>query len=262
MQSTTRSDGRPRTRSMPLLSAKIGQISIAAELDEPFVADPEVVGHLVPDDVAHLAAQQLCVGSVQALERAAVDRDLVRQRALVAARAPRQRHSLVQAEERHTGGWFLLHDDGHVRHRVAELAREIVERIAHRLLEVEPGRIAHAAVAPASASTSATQRPHVRATPQSGVETMNAVPTAPQRAPLDGSPLVVSARWTTPSLPITAHSPGPNGPRIERTATGTHLSSPQEETATPSMPDAGRSPGRDRLPSGPPTAIDLIRCAP
>src|SRR5487761_1197219 len=225
MQSTTRSEGRPRTRSMPLLSAEIGQISIAAELDEPFVADPEVVGHLVPDDVAHLAAQQLCVGSVQALERAAVDRDLVRQRALVAARAPRQRHSR---------GWFLLHDDGHVRHRVAELAREIVERIAHRLLEVEPGRIAHAAVAPASASTSATQRPHVRATPQSGVETMNAVPTAPQRAPLDGRPLVVSARCTTPSLPITAHSPEPNTPRTECTATGHPLSSPQEETATPS----------------------------
>src|SRR3954462_9709736 len=79
------------------------------------------------------------------------------------------------------------------------------------------------------------QRPHVRAAPQSGVETRNAVPTAPQRAPLDGRPLSVSARWTTPSLPITAHSPGPNTPRVERTATGHPLSSPQDETATPSI---------------------------
>src|SRR5438067_4559233 len=94
------------------------------------------------------------------------------------------------------------------------------------------------------------QLPHVRDAPQSGVETRNAVPTAPQRAPLDGRPLCVSARCTTPSLPITAHSPGPNTPRVDRTATGHPLSSPQDETAPTACLKARSAPAAVSLGCG------------
>ena len=52
--------------------------SVAVELDEALVADPEVVGDLVQDDAFHLALEPRRVAAVEPLERAAEDRDLVR----------------------------------------------------------------------------------------------------------------------------------------------------------------------------------------
>ena len=51
---------------------------VAAHLLEALVADPEMVGNLVEHDVPYLAAESLRIGAVEALERPAVDRDLVR----------------------------------------------------------------------------------------------------------------------------------------------------------------------------------------
>src|SRR3954453_11699035 len=51
---------------------------VAAHLLETLVADAKMVGDLVKHDVSDLAAQSLRIGTVEALERAAVDRDLVR----------------------------------------------------------------------------------------------------------------------------------------------------------------------------------------
>ncbi len=51
--------------------------SVSVELDEPVVADPEVVSDLVQDDALDLAPQPFQVGAVQSLERAAEDSDLV-----------------------------------------------------------------------------------------------------------------------------------------------------------------------------------------
>jgi hypothetical protein len=54
-----------------------------------------VVRHLVQDDMPDLPVQQLAVIAVQALQRPAVDGDLVRQRADVPAGAPGERNPLV-----------------------------------------------------------------------------------------------------------------------------------------------------------------------
>ena len=51
---------------------------VATHLFEALVTDPEMVGNLVDHHVPDLAAQRLRIGAVEALERAAVDRDLVR----------------------------------------------------------------------------------------------------------------------------------------------------------------------------------------
>jgi hypothetical protein len=51
---------------------------VATHLFEALVADPEMVGNLVEYDVPDLAAKRLRIGTVEALERASVDRDLVR----------------------------------------------------------------------------------------------------------------------------------------------------------------------------------------
>src|ERR671936_2191110 len=77
---------------------------IAVELVEALVADAEVVRDLVQDDAADLVAENRMVAAVQPLERAAVDRDLVRRHGPVRARARRQRNAVVQAEQR-LPGW-------------------------------------------------------------------------------------------------------------------------------------------------------------
>ena len=49
---------------------------VPVDLDEPLVADAEVVGNLVKDDASDLPAQQLGIVAVEPPEWAAVDRDL------------------------------------------------------------------------------------------------------------------------------------------------------------------------------------------
>src|SRR5262249_43522969 len=92
-------------------------------------ADAEVVGLLGRAGPPHLLAQRLVIGAVETLERAAVDRDLVRQRAGVEAASPCQRDALVEPQQRLTVRRLLLDDDLHVRHLAPQIRRQRVERI-------------------------------------------------------------------------------------------------------------------------------------
>ena len=74
------------------------QYLIAVELDEPLVADAEVMRDLGQHHALDLALQALGILAVETFERAAVDRDLVRRNAAVIAASARQRHTLIQTE--------------------------------------------------------------------------------------------------------------------------------------------------------------------
>jgi hypothetical protein len=90
---------------------------------------------LVQHDAANLAPQAVGIRAVEAYERVAVDRDLVRQDAAVVTAAPRERNALVQAEQRLSGGRLLLDDDVDVRDLSPQLRRKRVERILDELVE-------------------------------------------------------------------------------------------------------------------------------
>jgi hypothetical protein len=74
---------------------------------------------LVQHDVPDLPAQHLRVPAVEPLERPAVDRDLVRQRAAVAAPSSRERNALIEAKERLPPRRLVLDDDLDVGDAVA-----------------------------------------------------------------------------------------------------------------------------------------------
>src|SRR5262245_30543763 len=61
--------------------------SVTVDFDQTLVADSEVMRDLVEDDASHLTAKQLRVLSAEPPERAAVDRDLVRQHSAVVTAA-------------------------------------------------------------------------------------------------------------------------------------------------------------------------------
>ena len=94
-----------------------------------------MVGHFVQDDALHLTAQQLGIGPVKAFERPLVDRDLVRERARVAARPARERDALVETEQRLAWRRLVLHDDLDVRELPAQVGRERVESVLDEALE-------------------------------------------------------------------------------------------------------------------------------
>jgi hypothetical protein len=71
---------------------------VAVDLDETFVADAEVVGHLVQDDASDLAAQARGIGTPETLERTPVDRDLVGSHPGIATTAPGQREPFVEPQ--------------------------------------------------------------------------------------------------------------------------------------------------------------------
>jgi hypothetical protein len=79
-------------------------VSVAVDLEQALVADPEVMGDLVEDNPSYLAAKALRVVSVETQQRSAVDGDLVRQHPAVMAAAPRQRHTLIETEQSVAGG--------------------------------------------------------------------------------------------------------------------------------------------------------------
>ena len=110
---------------------------ITIELDEALVADAEMVRDLVEHDAADLLAQPVAVGAVEADERIAVDRDLVGRDARVLAASLRQRHALVEPEERRAGCRLVLDDNRDVRHRLEQLGRQAVDRILDSLLEID-----------------------------------------------------------------------------------------------------------------------------
>jgi hypothetical protein len=95
-----------------------------------------MVRDLVEYDVSDVAAQQLGIVPVQAFERAAVDRDLVGQRARVIDPAPRERDALVEAEQRLPRRRLVLDDDLDIGDLLAEVGRQRAERVVDQAREV------------------------------------------------------------------------------------------------------------------------------
>src|SRR6266508_6152343 len=62
-----------------------GASSITIDFDQALVTDAEVVGYFMEDNPPHLPAKALRVLPVETHERAAIDRDLVRQHFAVVA---------------------------------------------------------------------------------------------------------------------------------------------------------------------------------
>src|SRR6266576_3979480 len=108
---------------------------VAVDLDQTVVADSEKENDLVQHHSLHLPAKDVLVSSVEALQRAAVDRDLVRERPRVEAAASRQRDALVEAEQRLASGRLVLDDDLHVRHLSPQIRGQRVETLARVSLE-------------------------------------------------------------------------------------------------------------------------------
>src|SRR5262249_19655999 len=98
------------------------------------VADAEVVRDLVQHDALHLTREHLRIVAVIALERAAVDRDPVRQERVPLA-VRRARHALVEPEERLPVGRLVLDVDLDVVHVRPQIRRERVDRVQDELLE-------------------------------------------------------------------------------------------------------------------------------
>src|SRR3989304_2718712 len=72
---------------------------------------------------------------VEALERAAVDRDLVGRDSGVRPSAPRERDALVEAEKRQAGRRLVLDDELDVGHIAAEVVRKRFDRLCDTVLE-------------------------------------------------------------------------------------------------------------------------------
>src|SRR3954447_2528886 len=94
--------------------------SVAVDLDQPLVADPEVMCDLVPHDVAHLGGEHFRIRAVMPNERAAIDGHLVGKRCVVERRAvtgasPRQRYALVEPEVARTRRRLVFNRDLDVR---------------------------------------------------------------------------------------------------------------------------------------------------
>ena len=118
--------------------------SVAVDLDQPLVADAEVVGDLVQHDVPDLPGQQLGIVPVEALERAAVDRDLVRERARVVDAPARERDALVEAEQRLPRRRLVFDGDLDVGDLRAQLLGERAESVLDDQLEVGSGVVRRA----------------------------------------------------------------------------------------------------------------------
>src|SRR5438093_13077011 len=73
-----RGRGRPRPRPLPRPRSSSGPSSPVAELVEPLLVDPEVVGQLVEDGDPDLPLELVRLVSERLLERPAIDGDLCR----------------------------------------------------------------------------------------------------------------------------------------------------------------------------------------
>src|SRR2546430_2360808 len=112
-------------------------MSVAPHLLETLVADAKVVSDLVKHDSPDLAAQTLPIGAVETLQRAAVDRDLVRQDAGIPASASRQRDALIEPEQRLARRRFSLDDDRDIGDDMSKVARKRGQRVLYLPLEVD-----------------------------------------------------------------------------------------------------------------------------
>src|SRR6201987_3322780 len=110
-------------------------MSVTIELDQPLVADPEVMRDLVEHDVSDLAAQTIGVAGSESRDRPAEDADLVGKHSAVRAAPSRQRYTVVQAEQRPPAGRLVLDDDLNVAHRRTEIGRQGAQRVINRLFE-------------------------------------------------------------------------------------------------------------------------------
>src|SRR5262249_28507896 len=111
--------------------------SVTIDVDQALIADPEVVRDLVPHRSSDSGGQAHGIGSVEAYERAAVDRDPVRQRACVVSSPACERDTLVKAEQAFAGGRLVLDDDRNVGHPRTEIVGNFLERLLDQ--GFEPG---------------------------------------------------------------------------------------------------------------------------
>jgi hypothetical protein len=95
-----------------------------------------VVSDLVQDDVPDPVAKHVGVVPVQALERPAVDRDLVWQHARVTTVSSRERDPLVETQQWLSARRLVLDHDLDVRDPIAKLVGERVESCEHDVLEI------------------------------------------------------------------------------------------------------------------------------
>ena len=113
------------------------QLLVPTKLLETLVADPEMVRYLVEHHAPDLAPQTLPVGAVEALERPAVDRDLVRQDTAVTASPSRQRNALIQPQQRLPGRRLSFDDDRDIGDVVSKVARKRRYCVSYLLLEID-----------------------------------------------------------------------------------------------------------------------------
>src|SRR2546426_9030694 len=93
----------------------------------------DLLEHHAPD----LAAQTFPIGAVEAFERPAVDRDLVRQDAAVTASPSRQRNALIEPKQRLAGRRLHFDDDRDIGDDVSKFAREGGHCVFYLPLEVD-----------------------------------------------------------------------------------------------------------------------------
>src|SRR3954451_14259311 len=115
--------------------------SVAVDLDQPLVADPEVMRDLVPDDVAHLVREHAYVRAVMPEKRPAIDGDLVGKRRVVERRAvagaaPRERDALIEPEVVRPRRRLVLDGDLDVCDLPSKHGRECIDCLLNELLEV------------------------------------------------------------------------------------------------------------------------------
>ena len=133
-----------------------------------------MVRNLVQDDPPDFAPQPCWISPVVTHEWAAVDGDLVRRYTGIAAAAPGQRETLIQAQERLPSWRLVLDHDRDVRDRSDQVFRQRRKRFLHPLFErrmIRCMRIAHLA------SVAGPSRPPLLATTLLSVWKENGKPT-------------------------------------------------------------------------------------
>src|SRR5450755_3282456 len=113
---------------------------------QPVVVDPEVMGNLVDDGLAHLG-DDLLLGVAIGTQAGAVDHDPVGQDPGVGRRPLGQRHADVEPEQVWIGR-HVLDEDRHVAHRLRELLRNAIQGLGDELFEALARDLHHPASKP------------------------------------------------------------------------------------------------------------------
>ena len=117
--------------------ASTALLLVPADLVEPVVVDPKMVGNLVDDRFADLPHDCILITVADRLDRLLIDEDPVRQGTAVVAAAHRERLPLIEPEEQSTRAdsrrvqllrrWSIARDDHHVFHAARQLFRDRVQ---------------------------------------------------------------------------------------------------------------------------------------